>query len=147
MNLPKETFYGFNRNNKTHIDKLKYVLSLEGPKRWRAASDLYLYLNPKSYALSEEGELVVAMDARTEAKIIQEECTKLREGLEKAHNQMGLSEDKDSGRRYSLRMPATMLQFIQLIDPTLLEGTPAERKATWRKMNREFKEYQVLTVI
>lgn len=147
MNIPKETFYGFNRNNKTHIDKLKHVLSLEGPARWRAASDLYLYLNPKSYSLDEEGNLVVAMDARTEAKIIAEEAAKLREGLAQAGNKMGLSKDKNSGRRYALRMPATMLQFIQLIDPSLLEGTPDERKSTWRRLQREFKEYQVLTVI
>lgn len=145
--IPKETFYGFNRNNKTHVDKLKRVLSLEGPKRWRAAAELYLYLNPKSYSLNEKGELVVAMDARTEAKIIQEEAAKLREGLKQVRNEMGKSKDENSGRRYALRMPATMLQFIQLIDPTLLEGTPDERKSTWRRLQREFKEYAVLTVI
>lgn len=137
--IPKETFYGFNRNNKTHVDKLKRVLSLEGPKRWRAAAELYLYLNPKSYSLNEKGELVVAMDARTEAKIIQEEAAKLREGLKQVRNEMGKSKDENSGRRYALRMPATMLQFIQLIDPTLLEGTPDERKSTWRRLQREFR--------
>lgn len=146
--LPKETYYGFSRNNKKHVDKLKHVLSLTGPKRWRAAADLYLYLNPKSYSLDEKGALVVAMDARTEAKIIADECAQLRAGLEKVGNQMGLSKDKNSGRRYSLRMPATMLQFIQMIDPNLVETTKGEAgKGMWRKFRNEFKEYQVLTVV
>lgn len=151
MNLPKETYYGFNKQNPEHIEKLKYVLAQDGPKRWRAASDLYLYLNPKSYALNEKGELVVAMDARTEAKMIAEECAELRKGLEQVNNQMGLSKNKsgegDAGRRYSLRMPATMLQFIQMIDPDLTETTKGEAgKRMWNKLRREFKEYQVLTV-
>jgi hypothetical protein len=143
-----ETFYGLNRHNPKHLEKLRYVLSLDGAKRWRAAAELYLYLNPKSYTWDEQlDQAVVAMDARTEARIIAEEAAELREGLKAIGNELGLSEDKESGRRYALRMPATMLKFIQLIDPDLLDGTPEERRESLRRLTAEFQEFQVLTRI
>ena len=148
----KETYYGFNRSNKKHIEKLQHVLSLQGPKRWRAAANLYLFLNPKSYAWDEEaGEMIVAMDAREEARIIAEQCAAIRQELEESHNKHGLSEGTLSGesgsRQYSLRMPATMLQFIQMIDPDLLEiNRGQEGKELWRKLRNEFKEFQVSTL-
>ena len=136
------------------MDRFKHTLSLQGPERWRAAANLYLYINPKSRAYDETtGEYIIEMDARTEAKIIAAECKQARGVLEKEGNKFGLSQENMGkltnnlgNRRYMLRMPANMLQFIQMIDPTLLEGTPAERKSTWRKMVNEFREYQIAKV-
>lgn len=148
----KETYYGFNRGNPKHIEKLKYVLSLNGPKRWRAAANLYLYLNPKSYAWDEKtGQMAVAMDARTEAKIIAAECAEYRKAMIESNNPYALSrgsmsggEDASAQRIYSLRMPATMLQFIQMIDPDLTTTTRGEEgRQKWRKLTKEFTEYSI----
>ena len=148
----KETYYGLNRQNEDHMTRLKRVLSLQDEPRWRAAADLYLYLNPKSYVWDEEtGKATVAMDARTEANIIAEECAQIRKGLEESHNQRADSKesknDPNYHRVYSLRMPATMLQFIQMIDPDLT-GTTRDQagKDKWRKLKNEFKEFRIATI-
>jgi hypothetical protein len=152
------SYYGFNRHDKKQVKMLEHVLSLQGPARWRAAANLYLFLNPKSYASDDEtGEMIKMMDAQTEAKIIADECRELRKAMELTGNKFGVSTnaldsngsatDSTGGRRYMLRMPATMLQFIQMIDPTLLEGNPHERRATWQRVTKEFKEYQVALAI
>lgn len=141
----KETYYGFNRHNTDHVDKLKAVLALQGAARWRAAANLYLYLNPKSYALDTKmGKMVVAMDAQTEAKLIAEECAQLRKAYKLSKNERALSKEGLANRIYSLRMPATMLQFIQMIDPDLTGTTRGEAgRQEWRKLSKEFKEYRI----
>jgi len=148
----KETYYGLNRANPDHLKRLQRVLSLQDEPRWRAAANLYLYLNPKSYVWDEKSnKAVVAMDARTEARIIADECTQLRQGMAESHNERGLSKgsfekgnDAPAERIYSLRMPATMLQFIQMIDPDLVGTTKGEEgRQKWRRLKNEFKEFRV----
>jgi hypothetical protein len=150
--MQKETYYGLNRKNEDHMDRLKVVLSLQDEPRWRAAANLYLYLNPKSYALDHENKKVVEqMDARTEARIIAEECAQLRKAYAESGNEGAVSkgstakgDEQTAHRVYALRMPATMLQFIQMIDPELTETTRGEDgRVKWRKLTREFKEFRI----
>lgn len=145
---PKLTNYRFDRHNPKHVERLKKMLSLQGPKRWRAAANLYLYLNPLSLGVDPETlQPIAKIDAQTENQIILEECKQLRKALQLSGNEMGKSWDKTSNRRYALRMPAPMLQFLQLIDPDLLQGSPDERRKSLHELQVEFKEYQVLTRI
>lgn len=155
LKMIRETFYGFNKSNPTHLEKLKHVLSLQGKKRWRAAANLYLFLNPKSYVWDERaGQMVVAMDARNEARIIAEEAAATRKALDLSNNSGGFSRgslekgnERTATRQYTLRMPVTMLQFIQMIDPDLTETTKGSAgREKWRQLREEFKEFQVSTL-
>ena len=145
MNL--ETYYGFDRTDPEHIKRLKEVLAKDGKKRWQAAAQMYLWLNPTGYAYSDDGTRVLKATAQEEDEVIRQEVIELRKGLGEVSNEQGRSRVKDSNNRYSLRMPATMLQFIELVDPTLFEGTPAERKASVRNLIKAFPEYAVLTKV
>lgn len=137
------TQYGFDRHNQKHIDKLKYVLSQYGPKRWRAAANLYLFLNPTDKFIGEDGELVIGLSARQANAIIIKEVAEQRKALDLAGNKFATSSDKNSGRRWGLSMPPGMLQFIELIDPDVLQGTPDERRKSLRDLMETFPEYRI----
>lgn len=141
-----EQNFGFERHNPNHRAKLKEVLAKQGPARWRAASDLYLMLNPSSKVV-EDGVLYRTIDARTARTLAMKDAADIRQELDIAGNAMGKSTNDDSGRRWGLHMPPGELQFIELIDPDLMQGTPQERKDSFRKLVAEFKEYAVIRII
>lgn len=139
--------FGFSRHNPKHLKALDTIIAMDAPGRWRASAEFLLKLNPSSYAEDDDGNIIKTMSLREQHRIVVQECAELRTELELAGNTMGLSDDKNSGRRYALRMPALMLQFIEILDPLVLSGTPHERKASLHKLMRTFPEYCVLTKI
>lgn len=140
--------YGYNRHSDDQREKLKYVLSRQGPERWRAAANFYLYLNPVSMHIDPEtGVLVKTEDARMQNRNIIAAVKEIRQELELTGNKFGTSDDVNIGRLYRLSMPAAMLRFIEMIDPDVLSGNTHERKASIHALMRTFPEYCVSPVI
>lgn len=141
--------FGFNRHSKDQHEKLKYVLSLKGAARWRAAAEFYLYLNPVSLKIDPEtGALVKTEDARQINRHILAAVAEMRRDNELSGNKFASStKDKDSGRRHALSMPQGMLKFIEMIDPDVLQGTPQERRDSVHALMRAFPEYCVSPLI
>jgi hypothetical protein len=143
MNLLNYNF-GLDRQNKKHMEKLKDVLAQQGPKRWRAASNLYLYLNPTTKQIDDNGDLVVTVDARTARKAAMAEAKKERAKIDLAGNKFAETEGKNTTTRWGLHFPVGELQFIELIDPNVLSGTPTERRESVRALAKEFPEYRIM---
>lgn len=137
--------FGFDRHDKKHLAMLKNVLSQQGIPRWQAAAALYLYLNPTDKQIDEEtGMMIETLTAQQANRLLIEENKEFRKELELAGNDFGISKDDNSGRRWGLRMLPGMLQFIELIDPEVLSGTPLERKKSLHKLMEAFPMYRIL---
>lgn len=109
------------------IDKL---LSLpRGPRRWRAATELYLKFNMSS---------TPGMTAREEYAAVARLC---KERVEQNKNKFGTSGDSNSDIRGTLEMPTGLRLMLNLVDPEI------NSKENAIKMFKEFTEFRTVEVI
>lgn len=94
-----------------------------GPKRWRAANDLWLTLSPKH---------------KEQYRAVVRENSQIRESLISAHKKFHTSDDKNSALRLSLNIPTGAYYTIQRADPDAFK-----KKENAAKFFKEFKEYTV----
>ncbi len=97
-----------------------------GPKRWRAAVDAWLALNP----MGDDG-----LSAREESDFVIRENKDARESN---HNDFGTSDDPNSSLRRAMSFPAGAVYVIELADPTAFK----ERENV-EKLRKAFPEYCV----
>lgn len=97
-----------------------------GPKRWRAAVDAWLALNP----VGDDG-----LTARTQNALIVRENKK---DLDINKNAYGTSGDKNSSLRRAMSFPTGAVYVIELADPQAFKD-----KANVEKLRKTFPEYCV----
>lgn len=95
-----------------------------GPKRWRAARDAWLQMNPAG----EDG-----LTARTQHQLV---CQQNAEAREENRNVYGTSGDPNSGLRRSMSFPSGAVYAIELADPQAFKQPQA-----MVKMRKTFPEY------
>lgn len=105
---------------------MKVMKEPRGPKRWRAAVELWLalgdmYVTPGLTA-EQENHIVIKQNAAKRKQLL---------------NKWGKSADKNSDLRQALCMPQGADLFVKLVDP---EVTTKENTI---KFAKEFKEYMV----
>lgn len=98
-----------------------------GPKRWRAANNLWLSLSPKH---------------KIQYKAVVKENAQVRESLTSMNKKFNTSDDKNSALRLSLNIPAGAYYTIQRADPDAFK-----KESNARKFFKEFKEYTVADVL
>lgn len=96
-----------------------------GPKRWRAANDMWLRLSPKH---------------RTLYNSVVQENREYREALGSA-NKYAQSQDKNSGFRHYLNIPTGAYYAIEKADPDVFK-----KESNAAKFFKEFKEYATAEV-
>jgi hypothetical protein len=97
-----------------------------GPRRWRAAVDAWLALNP----MGNDG-----LSARTENALIIRDN---KRDLDLNRNVYGTSGDPNSGLRRAMSFPAGAVYVIELADPLAFK-----EKANVMKLRKTFPEYCV----
>lgn len=96
-----------------------------GPKRWRAANDMWLTLSPKNKALY---------------KAVVKENREFREALG-TFNKFATSEDKNSNLRQYLNVPTGAYYTIERADPDVFK-----KKENAVRFFKEFREYTTAEV-
>lgn len=117
---------------KAQLDEVGRILALPQKKRWRAAADFTIKHN--NWAKIEHKEVLKSIkEVRKELK-----------------NEYGTTDDPNSGLRWGMRIPESVLAGIKMFDPELdresgkTEESRQLQKKEWRKMMEVFPEYKVL---
>lgn len=94
-----------------------------GPKRWRAANDMWLTLSPSNKTVYQQ---------------VVSENKQMRDSLLETRKKFLASDDKNSTLRLSLNIPAGAYYTIERADPDVFK-----KESNAAKFFKEFKEYTV----
>lgn len=134
MNLQDEIIKHRQKKIKPYQKEIDKVLEQKTTGS-RARAAINLWLKTGSPVKLNDGRTVSPAEAN---RIHLRELNKIRSQQTK-----DTAATKDGSWRYGLDILPEAWRFIQLFHPDIFDGTPSEQRTKFRKLLKEFKEYQV----